>query len=104
MIDFLMISQAVWVKPSIGAGHWIRQRHELLLLGVKGNIPVPLPENRPDSVITTNRSRHSEKPEEAHQLIERAFSEFPKIELFSRGLRPGWVVWGNEAGEEGGLL
>lgn len=90
-------SQVVWVKPSIGPGHWIRQRHELLLLGVKGNPPVPLPENRPDSVITANRREHSEKPEEAHLLIERAFSEFPKIELFSRGLRPGWVVWGNEA-------
>jgi N6-adenosine-specific RNA methylase IME4 len=90
-------SQVVWVKPSIGPGHWIRQRHELLLLGVKGDIPVPLPENRPDSVITANRREHSEKPEEAHLLIERAFSEFPKIELFSRCLRPGWVVWGNEA-------
>jgi N6-adenosine-specific RNA methylase IME4 len=86
----------MWMKPSIGPGHWIRQQHEVLLLGVKGNIPVPLPENRPASVIMAPRGRHSEKPEEAHLLIERAFPEFPKIELFSRGVRPGWVAWGNE--------
>jgi N6-adenosine-specific RNA methylase IME4 len=90
-------SSAVWIKPSMGPGHWFRQQFELLLLGVKGNIPVPLPENRPTSVIMAPRGRHSEKPEEAYQLIERAYPEFPRIELFSRTPRPGWVGWDNEA-------
>jgi N6-adenosine-specific RNA methylase IME4 len=46
---------AVWVKDSIGPGHWFRQQHELLLLGTKGDIPVPEPENRPSSLIRGSR-------------------------------------------------
>jgi hypothetical protein len=39
-------SHAVWVKPSVGMGQWFRQQHEMLLLGVRGNMPVPLAANR----------------------------------------------------------
>lgn len=38
----------VWVKDRIGMGDYVRQRHELLLIGRRGSIPVPLPENRSD--------------------------------------------------------
>lgn len=86
----------VWDKGSIGPGAWVRNQHELLLIGRKGNHPPPDPEDLPPSVITAPRGRHSEKPEIFAELIERAYPEASKLELFARRARPGWAAWGNE--------
>jgi N6-adenosine-specific RNA methylase IME4/ParB-like chromosome segregation protein Spo0J len=94
---FTLKTTAVWVKPSIGLGYLLRNRHELLLVASKGNIPGPLPGNRPDSVIEAPRREHSRKPDEAYELIERMYPELPKIELFARAPREGWTAWGNQA-------
>jgi len=85
-----------WVKPSIGLGHWTRNRHELLLLGMRGKVALPDEEDRPDSVIEAPRGRHSEKPACVYERIERMFPGASRIELFARATRPGWVSWGNE--------
>jgi N6-adenosine-specific RNA methylase IME4 len=86
-----------WVKPSIGAGQWARQRHELVLVGVRGNMRTPREEDRPDSVIEARRGRHSQKPDQLYERIERAYAHLSKCELFARGIpRPGWTAWGNE--------
>ena len=87
----------VWVKPSIGPGQWVRQRHELLLIGVKGSIPTPKGSDKPDSVIEAPRQEHSKKPEVMYEIIERMYPELAKVELFCRDPRPGWTSWGNEA-------
>jgi N6-adenosine-specific RNA methylase IME4/ParB-like chromosome segregation protein Spo0J len=90
-------SQIVWVKPSIGLGNWVRHRHELLLIGRRGNYPVPDEAARPDSVVEAARGRHSEKPVCFYELIERMYPAASKVELFARGRpRPGWAAWGNE--------
>jgi N6-adenosine-specific RNA methylase IME4/ParB-like chromosome segregation protein Spo0J len=87
----------VWVKPSIGLGVWTRNRHELLLFATRGRIDVPDPERRPDSVLEAARGAHSQKPQAVYQLIERAYPQLSKLELFARGTaRPGWTAWGNE--------
>ena len=86
----------VWVKPSIGPGQWVRQRHELILIGVKGNIPTPRGEDKPDSVIEAPREEHSKKPDIVYDIIEKMYPELPKIELFCRKPRNGWAAWGNE--------
>jgi hypothetical protein len=36
-------SHYVWVKNRIGTGYWNRNKHELLLVGVRGHIPAPAP-------------------------------------------------------------
>lgn len=87
----------VWVKPSIGPGQWVRQRHEYLLIGVRGHIPTPEGKNKPDSVIEAPREEHSKKPEVVYNIIESMYPELPKVELFCRNPREGWVAWGNEA-------
>jgi N6-adenosine-specific RNA methylase IME4 len=87
----------VWVKDKIGMGHYSRVQHELLLIGVKGNPPTPRPSNRPSSIISAPRTKHSEKPELVYGLIEKMYPSFKKIELFARKARPGWKVWGAEA-------
>ena len=86
----------VWVKPSIGPGQWVRQRHEYLLIGVRGNIPTPKGENKPDSVIEAPREEHSKKPDIVYEIIEKMYPELPKVELFCRNPREGWTAWGNE--------
>ena len=86
----------VWVKPSIGPGQWVRQRHEYLLIGVKGYIPTPKGADKPDSVIEAQRGEHSQKPEIVYEIIETMYPEFDKVELFSRRPREGWTVWGNQ--------
>lgn len=86
----------VWIKDKIGMGYYARQKHELLLIAKRGEIPPPLPANRPDSVISAARGKHSEKPEEVYEIIERMYPELPKIELFCRRRREGWEAWGNE--------
>jgi N6-adenosine-specific RNA methylase IME4 len=94
---FAYKTNLVWVKPSIGLGNWARNRHELLLLGRKGNHPTPDPEHRPDSVIEAPRGRHSQKPSSVYELIETAHPQASKLELFARGTpRPGWTSWGNQ--------
>lgn len=88
----------VWVKDKIGMGYWARNRHELLLVGCRGGMSPPLPENRFDSVIDAPRRGHSAKPEKVYEIIERMFPDAPKLELFSRSQRDGWAAWGNQVG------
>jgi N6-adenosine-specific RNA methylase IME4 len=88
----------VWIKPSIGLGYLLRNRHELLWIATRGNPPAPARGEQPDSVIEAPRGEHSEKPAVVYEMIERLFPSLPKIELFCRGKpRPGWSAWGNEA-------
>ena len=90
-------SHFVWVKNRIGTGFWNRNKHELLLVGVRGHIPAPAPGTQWESAINAPVGKHSEKPECFYQLVESHFPTLPKIELNCRGpARPGWDAWGNE--------
>ena len=86
-----------WVKHQIGMGYYARQRHELLLIAARGSLPVPVPANRPDSVIEAPLGEHSSKPSVFAELIERMYPEHKRIELFCRSSRPGWSAWGNQS-------
>jgi len=87
----------VWVKDKIGMGYYVRVKHELLLIGVRGDgIGAPLPENRPESVVFAERAEHSKKPDIFYELIEKMYPKHSKIELFARSRRGGWEAWGNE--------
>ncbi len=117
-LGFEYITHLVWVKDKIGLGQRTRQRHEHLLLGRMGKVPVPAPPDRPDSVIDEleaesaayesaayaaafagtlreAKEHHSKKPAEAYRRIERS-CEGPRLECFAREQREGWTVWGNE--------
>ena len=94
---FGYVANLAWVKPSIGLGVWTRNRHELLLVGRRGKLSPPEPDERPDSVIEAKRGRHSAKPESVYALIETGYPTLSKLELFHRGRpRPGWTAWGNQ--------
>jgi len=52
-------TNVVWVKDKIGMGYYVRNQHELLLIGRRGNMPLPEPGTQPSSVITAPRTGHS---------------------------------------------
>jgi N6-adenosine-specific RNA methylase IME4 len=97
---FRYVSSAVWIKDKVGTGYWFRSRHELLLVGTKGNVPAPAHGLQWGSVIEQPRGEHSAKPEPVLELIEAYLPSLPKIELNRRGPpRPAWSAWGNEVAE-----
>jgi N6-adenosine-specific RNA methylase IME4 len=92
---FRYTASLIWMKDVVGMGFYFRNQHELLLLGLKGEMPAPHPENRPPSVLEAPRTGHSEKPKEVYRLIERMYPDFARMELFARSQHPGWDRWGN---------
>jgi N6-adenosine-specific RNA methylase IME4/ParB-like chromosome segregation protein Spo0J len=92
-------SQAVWDKQRPATGYWFLNQHEVLLLGTRGQPPLPL--KICPSVISAPRGKHSAKPIAVREMIEAMFPHFDKhsrIELFYRGAAlDGWSVWGNQA-------
>ena len=50
------------------------------------------------NLIRSQKREHSRKPDEMIKLIE-ACSPGPYLELFARGEREGWTLWGNQANE-----
>src|SRR5262249_11081118 len=93
-------SHTIWVKPHAGTGFWYRNRHELLLTGVRGDIPAPAPGEQFPSVIEAAAGEHSAKPAVFAEMIEEMFPHLPSLELFARAPRLGWDVWGNQADGE----
>lgn len=91
-------SHVIWEKDRIGTGYWFRNKHELLLVGVRGNIPAPAMGTQWPSLIEAPVGKHSAKPECFLEMIDAYFPTLPKIELFCRGpARRTWDSWGNEA-------
>lgn len=98
---FAYKSHFIWNKDKIGTGYWNRNKHELLLVGTRGNIPAPIMGSQAHSVIDAPVRLHSEKPAAFYLLIENYFPNLPKIELNARKARAGWERWGNEAPKQG---
>ena len=80
-----------------GVGFYFRNVTEILLFGVKGNKNRTLdPARSQVNLIRTMKREHSRKPDEMVDLIERC-SPGPYLEMFARGDREGWDMWGNQA-------
>lgn len=82
-----------------GVGFYFRNVTELILFGVKGKNARTLDPGRTQvNYIGTRKREHSRKPDEQYALIESC-SPGPYLEMFARGLRKHWTVWGNQANE-----
>ena len=80
-----------------GVGFYFRNVTEILLFGVRGkNVRTLAPGRSQVNLIANRKREHSRKPDEQYELIE-ACSWGPYLELFGRGERDGWTVWGNQA-------
>lgn len=80
-----------------GVGFYFRNVTEILLFGIKGEKNRTLDAGRSQvNLIRSIKKEHSRKPDEFASLIEHC-SPAPFLELFARGSRPGWDLWGNQA-------
>lgn len=80
-----------------GVGFYFRNVTELLLFGVRGSNARTLAPGRTQvNLIRSQKREHSRKPDEIITLIEQC-SSGPYLELFARGKRDGWTLWGNQA-------
>ena len=97
-------SNIVWEKvrkdgepDGRGVGFYFRNVTELLLFGIKGKNNRTLPPARSQvNLIRSMKREHSRKPDEIFPLIESC-SPGPYIEMFARGVRAGWTLWGDQA-------
>ncbi|HEU0222586.1 MAG TPA: MT-A70 family methyltransferase [Paracoccaceae bacterium] len=104
---FTYKSNLVWHKvrkdggsDGRGVGFYFRNVTELLLFGTRGRNARTLAAGRRQVNLFASRKReHSRKPDEQYSIIESC-SPGPYIELFGRGTRPGWTVWGDQASED----
>lgn len=82
-----------------GVGFYFRNVTEPLLFGIKKkSMPnrTLAPARSQVNLIRTRKREHSRKPDEIIPIIENC-SSGPRIELFARGDREGWDMWGNQA-------
>ena len=80
-----------------GVGFYFRNVTEMVLFGVRGKNARTLGLGRRQVNLFAGRKReHSRKPDEQYDIIENC-SPGPYLELFGRGERDGWTVWGNKA-------
>ena len=85
-----------------GVGFYFRNVTEILLFGIKGEKARTLsPGRRQVNLVASRKREHSRKPDEQYDIIEKC-SWGPYLELFGRGCRPNWAVWGNQASQDYG--
>ena len=83
-----------------GVGFYFRNVTELVLFGVRGkNARTLAPGRSQVNLIASRKREHSRKPDEQYDLIEHC-SRGPYLELFGRGSRENWTMWGNQADED----
>jgi N6-adenosine-specific RNA methylase IME4 len=79
-----------------GVGFYFRNTTEIVLFGIRGKIRTLQPGRSQVNIIRTQKQEHSRKPDELYTIIEKC-SPGPFLEVFARGKRMGWDVFGNEA-------
>ena len=101
---FDYITAIHWLKrnPSgkipYGPGYWYRAAVETILVARKPGTKAIRTHER--NVFEAPRGKHSAKPEEFQDHIERHFPG-PYVELFARRDRPGWTCLGDECPSDG---
>jgi N6-adenosine-specific RNA methylase IME4 len=79
-----------------GVGFYFRNTTEVVLFGIRGKLRTLQPGRSQVNIIKSRKQEHSRKPDALYEIIEEC-SPGPYLELFARGGRPGWDVWGNQA-------
>lgn len=101
---FIYKTNIIWEKirhdgqpDGRGVGFYFRNVTEILLFGIRGNKNRTLaPARSQVNLIRSIKREHSRKPDEIIPIIE-ACSPGPYLELFARGDRKGWDMWGKQA-------
>ena len=88
-----------WGKDRIGIGQYFRGQTEQCIFAAKGTLPYKVKNNKRQqgsTLITAPRMKHSQKPEQMREYVERV-SYGPRLELFARRCPViGWDAVGLE--------
>lgn len=87
----------IWDKVKVNPGFYTMSQVEMCLIGKRGKIPGPRGSRNVRQFLSSERTKHSEKPAEIRYRIEKMFPTQSKLELFSRIQTPGWTAWGNQS-------
>lgn len=79
---------------AFGMGHTLRNCDERVLIGKRGRPERASASVR--SVFFSPAGRHSEKPDRFFAIAEQLCGPGPRVELFARQRRPGWIGYGDE--------
>lgn len=86
-------TKIVWCKNTVGVGKWAQGCTEDLFIATRGKPPPPDIPVR--GVLHAKNRGHSQKPPEMYPVAER-LGMAPRLELFARQRRTGWLPWGNQ--------
>ena len=98
---FVPKSEIVWAKRTannkrwFGMGRRVRMEHEVAIIATRGRPKVLDRSVRSIFEAKVPGGRHSAKPEEFYDLVEK-LCVGPFVELFARRVRSGWTCRGNE--------
>jgi len=91
-----------WKKPGVGTGRFQCNTEHVLVARVGDRLGNPFGQGGRHAPATNGtlfewpRGRHSAKPREFFDLVEK-LSPGPRLEMYARGPRDGWAVWGNQS-------
>lgn len=101
---FRFTTEYLWLKTTkdgsrlgFGMGHLFRGVGEKALIGVRGKYKFDLESRSERGGCLHPATRHSVKPENLQDSLDKMFPDRAKLELFARRDRPGWTCVGNEA-------
>lgn len=81
---------------AFGMGRLFRQTHEVCLIGIRGKVYSKLANKSQRSVHFAPNTRHSAKPENLQDMLDKMFPQGNKLEMFARRSRPNWTCIGLE--------
>jgi len=90
----------VWDKMNHNPGQYTLSYCELCLVFKRGKIPKPRGARNIKQLVRVPRGKHSQKPLEVLQGIEKMFPTQDRIELFARHKPQNWDVWGLDVRKE----
>ncbi len=90
----------VWDKMVHNPGQYTMSYCEICLVFKRGRIPKPRGARNIKQLIRNRRGKHSEKPLEVIEGIEKMFPTQDRIELFARNNPNNWDVWGLDVRKE----
>ena len=89
----------VWVKDSMKTGRWLRGKHEICVMAVRGSPGITL--TNQTTVLEGKAREHSRKPEEFYPFVESLCEGQRRYDRFAREQRAGWFCGGNDASRFG---
>ncbi|HEY1168909.1 MAG TPA: MT-A70 family methyltransferase [Candidatus Limnocylindrales bacterium] len=84
------------LHPALGQGGTFRGSTEHVLFATWGSLPLLVHDLGTWFAAPRGHGGHSSKPETFYEIVRRA-SPGPRLEMFARGPRSGFTVWGAEA-------